>query len=260
MSDNVDTILKRLEEQYIRGRNARDNFADFYSSSVPSREIEPRVIGRRTEIDGTPENVYTLEMLKTARKIATDWTQATETILKDSGKARYKLQFGSSRGTPFATPAKNMTKTEQDLYDTINHFSQRVDELHTIIVDMETASEQQPRPVPSSIAPARYDDKSQTLFFADKAIRFRRNAPFTPALCQTILSKPDKLWTLRELQVVWDDYYELMDSKRPTDWHRVYEAVNRLNERIRKQTGISDLFLLTTTSVRLNPKYAQLSQ
>lgn len=57
MNDDVNTILNRLEEQYIRGRNARDNFADFYSSSVPSREIKPRVIGRRTEIDGTPENI-----------------------------------------------------------------------------------------------------------------------------------------------------------------------------------------------------------
>lgn len=199
-------------------------------------------------------------MLGTARKIATDWTQTTETILKDSGKARYKLQFGSSRGTPFATPAKNMTKTEQDLYDTINRFSQRVDELRTIIIDMEAASEQQPHLVSSSIAPARYDDKSRTLFFANEAIRFRRNAPFTPALCQAILSEPTKLWTLRELQTVWDDYYEFMDNRLDTDWHRVYEAINRLNERIRKRTDISDLFLLSTKSVRLNPKYTQLSQ
>ena len=260
MNNDVNTILSRLEEQYIRGKNARDRFAEFYNSSVPSRKIEPRVVGRRIEIDGEPERVYTLEMLGTVRKIATDWTRTTKTILEDSGKARYKLQFGGFHGTPFAAPATNMTKTEKDLYDTINRFSHRIDELRTIIVDMETASEQQPHIMSSDVAPAHYDDKSQTLFFADKAIRFRRNAPFTPALCQIILSKPDKLWTLRELQVVWDDYYELMDNKRPTDWHRVYEVINRLNERIRKQTGVSDLFLLSTKSVRLNSKYAQLSQ
>ena len=260
MNDDVNAILSRLEEQYIRAKNARDKFAEFYNSSVPSREFEPRVVGRRIEIDGEPEHVYTLEMLGTARKIATDWTQTTETILKDSDKARYKLQFGSSRGTPFAAPATNMTKTEKDLYNTINLFSQRIDELRTIIVDMETTSEQQPRLVSSGIVPARYDDKSQTLFFADEAIRFRRNAPFTPALCQTILSEPAKLWTLKELQVVWDELYEFMGNERPTDWHRVYEAINRLNERIRKRTDISDLFLLSTKSVRLNPKYAVLSQ
>lgn len=260
MNDDVATILSKLEEQYIRGRNACDNFADFYSSSVPSREIEPRIIGRRTEIDGVPENVYTLEMFRIATKIATNWTQTTEAMLKDSGKARYKLQFGSSRGTPFAVPTKNMTKTEQDLYDTINHFSQRIDELRTIIINMEADNEQQSYSEPSNITPAHYDNKNRTLFFAGEAIVFRKNAPFTPALCQAILSKPAKLWTLKELQVVWDDLYEYINNERPTDWHRVYEAVNRLNERIRKQTGISDLFLLSTKSVRLNSKYAQLSQ
>ena len=74
------------------------------------------------------------------------------------------------------------------------------------------------------------------------------------------MSEPTKLWTLRELQTVWDDYYEFMDNRLDTDWHRVYEAINRLNERIRKRTDISDLFLLSTKSVRLNPKYTQLSQ
>lgn len=260
MNENVDTVLNRLEEQYIRGKNARDEFVMFYNAHVPSRELEPRVIGRRTEIDGTPENVYTLDILKTATEVAAGWTQNTKVILKDSSKARYRLQFGSSYGTPFAVPAKNMTKTEQDLYDTINRFSQRVDELRTIIIDMEAYKEQEHHTEQSNTTPARYDNKSRTLFIADQAIRFRQNAPFTPTLCQTILSEPAKLWTLKELQVVWDELYEFIDNERPTDWHRVYEAVNRLNERIRKQTGISDLFLLSTKSVRLNPKYAQLSQ
>lgn len=74
-------------------------------------------------------------------------------------------------------------------------------------------------------------------------------------ICEIIFKSPEKLFELRDFQTVWDDLYDYIGNERPSDWQRVYEALKRLNERVRKVVGIEDLFELNTKSVRLNPKY-----
>ena len=56
-----------------------------------------------------------------------------------------------------------------------------------------------------------------------------------------------------QLRCYIDDY--LPDLQKPTDWNKVYDIIQKMNARVEKSTNISDLFKLTTKSVRLNPKY-----
>ena len=100
-----------------------------------------------------------------------------------------------------------------------------------------------------------YDPKTRTIHVSNKVVRFREDAPFTPALCEIMFKDPTKLYELRDFQTVWDDLYDYIGNERPSDWHRVYEVLKRLNERIRNIAGIDDLFELNTKSVRINPKY-----
>ena len=100
-----------------------------------------------------------------------------------------------------------------------------------------------------------YDPKTRTIHVGNKVVRFREDAPFTPALCEIMFKDPTKLYELRDFQTIWDDLYDYIGNERPSDWHRVYEVLKRLNERIRNIAGIDDLFELNTKSVRINPKY-----
>ena len=100
-----------------------------------------------------------------------------------------------------------------------------------------------------------YDPKTRTIHVGNKVVRFREDAPFTPALCEIMFKDPTKLYELRDFQTVWDDLYDYIGNERPSDWHRVYEVLKRLNERIRNIAGINDLFELNTKSVRINPEY-----
>ena len=100
-----------------------------------------------------------------------------------------------------------------------------------------------------------YDPKTRTIHVGNKVVRFREDAPFTPALCEIMFKNPTKLYELRDFQTIWDDLYDYIGNERPSDWHRVYEVLKRLNERIRNIAGIEDLFELNTKSVRINPKY-----
>jgi hypothetical protein len=70
-----------------------------------------------------------------------------------------------------------------------------------------------------------------------------------------MFAEPNKLWQLKDFQEVWDSLYDYLDLAKPTDWNRVYDVIQKMNTRVKRSTNISDLFKLTTKSVRLNPKY-----
>lgn len=104
------------------------------------------------------------------------------------------------------------------------------------------------------IEPAKYDSKLRAIIFAGAVIKFRDKSEFRPELCKTIFNEPDKVFTLDSLEVVWDHLADFME-KEDRSWQKIYDAVKEINERVNRKTSISDLFILSTTSVQLNPKY-----
>jgi hypothetical protein len=106
------------------------------------------------------------------------------------------------------------------------------------------------------IEPATYDKTNRTIFFADEAIRFKKDATYTPALCELIFNHPEKkVWQLKDLLRLWDEVAYYGNLEAPNDWHKVYESVKRINDRVKEKTGIDDLYKFSTTSVSLNSAY-----
>lgn len=267
MKDDVDELARLFDE----GKKAYDHLDKLYNAIVPTRsETDMPEISIDTNNSfglriptmrypvSEPEHDQTVKVLKSAKTFVDKWIADVNVLLERLGKTRYKIQFNDPEwkiGANNRDLLGTNTRNEEALSDILTDFDLRLDELRRIILDYEKNLEQALHSSNEPIEPAAYDPKTRTIFFAEEAIRFKKDAPFTPALCDVVFSKPDKLWTLKELQTIWDDLYEYLGNERPSDWHRVYEAFNRLNERVRKATGIDDLFVFSTKSVRLNKKY-----
>lgn len=147
------------------------------------------------------------------------------------------------------------TPLEERLYDVVSNLGERHAELRQIIIELEKSTENTMTKNMKDIEPATYDKKTRTIFFADEAIRFRKDATYTAGILAMIFDKPEKLWTIKEFMKVWDDYYEYIGNEKPNDWQKIYQAFKKANERVEKATGISDLFKFSTTSVRINTAY-----
>jgi hypothetical protein len=261
---NEDVI--ELERLYSDGVKTAELLENAFEKYVPTRDfvknfrLSNDLFSVLEEVPQAPENSQLGELLTSAKAICEKWVNSVNDILDRVGKIRYKLQFNNPQVIGLTIMKFELTRNEEKLSEIINDFISRVGELRRIVIALEESTEQVTRKSDEPVEPATYDKKTRTIFFADKAIRFKKDAPFTPALCDIVFSKPTKLWTLKELQKVWDGLYEFLGNERPTDWHRVYEAISRLNERIRKETGIDDLFIFSTQSVRLNSAYLEVTK
>lgn len=259
MKEDVDELARLFSE----GKKASNSFEELYSSIVPNRMhvIQPQIgVGKY----GIPITYYpepelehpqTAQVLERAKEYIEGWVVGVELLLDKVGKARYKMQFADPDVKVGLRGIGKTTASEDALAELLDDFEQKLGELRKIIIDLESSSE---RVLPSSrdIEPASYDTKTRTIFFADEAIRFKKNAEYSPAFCRLIFETPDKLWELKDFQRLWDSQYELLsDLQKPTDWNKVYDVIKKVNSRVEKYTGIPDLFKLTTRSVRLNPKY-----
>lgn len=260
MKENVNE-LTRL---FIEGKNALDQFERFHGAVVPNRfhNLQPQIgtgqYGLPTMYypEPEPEHPKTAELLQTARKHVTEWTVEVKTVLDKIGKARYRVQFDDPAWIVGTMTYIETTPNEEAFSEVIQDFECRLAELRKIIIDYETTSEQTLQATTQAIEPASYDPKTRTIFFADEAIRFNKNAEYSPAICKLMFEKPDKQWTLKDFLTVWDNLYDyLPDLQKPTDWNKVYDAIKKINARVANSTNVADLFKLTTKSVRLNPKY-----
>lgn len=258
MKENVDKLTQLFQD----GRNASEQLNELFEALVPKRtfiDTMPKIGTGKYGLPYTyypekePEHHATEETLGTVTTYVKGWTDDVNAVLDAVGKARYKMQFNDPKEVGAMFMHGELTPNESAMMDVLYDFGSRLGELRKIIIDYETTGEKAIATT-ATIAPATYDKKTSTLSFAGKDIRFKKNAPFTPALCDVIFSQPDKLWLLKDLQKVWDSQYDYL-PERITDWHRVYEAINRINMRIYKQTDIDNLFVLSTTSVRLNGAY-----
>lgn len=260
MKENVDELTRLFSE----GKHALDQFEKFHSALVPYRSYAtmPQMgkdkYGLPTAYypEPEPEHPKTAEMLQTAQKHVSNWIAEVKTVLDKTGKARYEVQFDDPVWKIGTMTYGETTPNEDKLTEIIQDFDCRLAELRKIIIDYETTSEQTLQNTTQAIEPASYDPKTRTIFFADEAIRFNKNAEYQPAICKLMFEKPEKLWELKDFLTVWDSLYNyLPDIQKPTDWNKVYDAIKKINARVANSTNIADLFKLTTKSVRINPKY-----
>lgn len=259
MKEDVDELARLFGE----GKKASNSFEELYSSIVPNRMHASQPEMGRGEYgipifyypEPEPEHPKTAQVLEQAKQYIVGWVADIELLLDKVGKARYKMQFADPDVRVGLRGIGKTTANEDALAELLDDFEQKLGELRKIIIDLESNSE---RALPSSrdIEPASYDAKTRTIFFADEAIRFKKNAEYSPAFCRLMFEAPGKLWQLKDFQKLWDSQYELLnDLQKPTDWNKVYDAIKKINSRVEKYTDIPDLFKLTTKSVRLNPRY-----
>ena len=267
MDEDVRKSVEELEALYYKGNKTVDIFIELYEKLLDGRFDRdfvrlslPLPYMTEDEAQEALDEYEAFEVLgKKVNEFYAEWTSAVNSILKNT--PRFRLQFNDPNEMGYmGNPMKNIPPDVQVIEDKISELYRRTLALYKIVIEMDRSSEQIKQPNASDVEPATYDKKKRTIFFADEAIRFKADAPFTPALCDVIFSKPNKFWTLKELQTVWDDLYEYLGNERPTDWHRVYEAVRRVNERVRKATGVEDLFAFSTKAVRLNKKYIEVTK
>lgn len=260
MKEDVDKLAQLFED----GKNASDKLCQFFETLVPHRMFNhgvPQIqIGRHgmpyTDYPKKePEAPSTEKMLQTTKTFADSWTRDVNALLDTIGKTRYKMQFNDPQAFGRMLMHGELTDNEAKWLDILTHFSSQVAELRKIIIDYETTSEKAVAST-ANIEPATYDPKTRTIFFADEAIRFNKNAEYSPAICKLMFEKPEKLWELKDFLTLWDSLYDyLPDLQKPTDWNKIYDAIKKMNSRVAKTADISDLFKLNTKSVRLNPKY-----
>lgn len=263
MKEDVEELVKLYEQ----GTKISNDYDELCYKIVPTRLYQSTSIPQIVKTgplglpafqypDPEPESPQTVELLQSVIKYADNWNKEVNIVLERIGKNRYKMQFNDARGSAVKSiHIGQLTDNEQELVNVLDDFGDRIGELRKIIIDFESSSE---RALPASdgpIEPATYDHKTRTIFFADEAIRFNKNAEYSPAICQLMFKDPNKLWQLKDFQSVWDSLYDYLDLAKPTDWNRVYDVILKMNTRISNATGITDLFKLTTKSVRLNPKY-----
>lgn len=267
MGKDVKQTLEELKNLYDDSKIMIAKFEDVYDRIVPNRlqmlaELYSIPTGGRFPRVGMtnplkqPEHHQLAIIFKKVNKYAEDWIKSVSELLSPLEQVRFQLQFENPKQKPAIMPKLGETTSlEERLYDVVSNLGERHAELRQIIIELEKSTENIMTKNMKDIEPATYDKKTRTIFFADEAIRFRKDANYTAGVLAMIFDKPKKLWTIKEFMKVWDDYYEYIGNEKPNDWQKIYQAFKKANERVEKATGISDLFKFSTTSVRLNPAY-----
>lgn len=264
MKEDVDELARLYDD----GLKVHQNYEDAYGKLVPNRHnLNMPQLGYSTNNafgirlpttyypQPKPEHHQTAEVLEKAKAYTNKWVADVLILLERSGKARYKLQFNDPDVRAGLRMPQENTPTEEALGDVLDDFEMRLGELRKIIIDYESSLERVVSKL-DDLEPATYDPKTRTIFFADEAIRFNKNAEYSPAICKLMFADPAKLWQLKDFMTEWDSLYDyLPDLQKPTDWNKVYDIIRKMNQRVAEATGVNDLFKTTTKSVRLNPKY-----
>jgi hypothetical protein len=95
-----------------------------------------------------------------------------------------------------------------------------------------------------------FDKDKGILCIRDKKIKVRKFSNQYYML-ELIFKTPEDLqkdWQYSEIQ-------ESIDTAESANWKRLYDVVYALNKKILEKTGIKNFFIITTQSVKINPKY-----
>ena len=267
MSEDVKKSVEELEVLYYKGSKTVDALIAVYEELVEDRFdriLLPSLPHPYVNEDNAQKALDRYDTFKGLSKSVDDfyaeWTGAVNAILKDT--PRFRLLFNDPNEAGYMGNIwKNIPQPVQAIEDKLSDLYRRVQSLYKIIIEMDRNADQMKRPNTKDIEPATYDKKTRTIFFADEAIRFKKDATYSPAICELMFSHPEKkIWRLTDLLKLWDEVAYYGELNAPNDWHKVYEAIKRINDRIKEKTGIDDLFLFSTTSVRLNSSYLEVTK
>lgn len=273
MGKDVKQTLEELKKLYQDGKITLAEFEDAYNKLVPNRTqmlAEPYCIQTKGGIPRVcmtnplkkPEHPQLASIAEKADKYTKKWIKSVDTLLSSLEQMRFQLQFENPEQKSSITPKiGETTPLEKHFYSAVKKLGEHHAELRQIIIELEKSSEIITPKNMSDVEPARYDKKTRTIFFAGEAIRFKKDATYSPAICELLFSHPEKkMWQLKDLLKLWDEVAYYGELNAPNDWHKVYEAIKRTNDRVKARTGIDDLFLFSTTSVRLNPAYLKVTK
>jgi hypothetical protein len=268
MNEDVKKSVNELATLYIEGNKSIEYFQNRYNKLTEGR-FQGFVFQTYSPFEDKTYRAKPIEnydefkeLEKAVADFDKEWVKAVDDILASVAQVRFRLQFNDPQTIGFFVPYKGSLPPKiEALADKIDDLTSRVGELRKIVIDLEKTTEQIKPVDTKDIEPATYDKKTRTIFFADEAIRFKKDATYTPALCELIFNHPEKkVWQLKDLLRLWDEVAYFGNLEAPNDWHKVYEAVKRINDRVKEKTGIDDLFLFSTTSVRLNPAYLKVTK
>lgn len=268
MGKDVKQTLEELKKLYQDGKITIAKFKDAYDEIVPIRSqmlAEPYCIQTKSGIPKVgmtnplkkPEHPQLATIAEEADKYTKKWMKSVDSLLSSLEQIRFHLQFENPKQKSSIVPKiGETTLLEKRLYNSVKSLSEHHAELRQIIIELEKATEIITTKNTVDIEPAYYDKRTRTIFFAGEAIRFKKDATYSPAVCELLFNHPEKkIWQLKDLLKLWDEVAYYGELNAPNDWHKVYEAIKRTNDRVKDRTGIDDLFLFSTTSVRLNPAY-----
>jgi len=114
----------------------------------------------------------------------------------------------------------------------------------------ELSREQTSKSIPVIKTSINFDERKSTLFIGNKGVKFRKFTEQYHTL-RIIFSDTSKLsdeWFFSEIREKIDEAKGYTDKA----FHNYFSAIKR---RVAGETGIKDLFLTTTQSVRINPDY-----
>lgn len=145
-----------------------------------------------------------------------------------------------------------LTEQGRRIEATLSNLESRIKTLYRIIIDIDETNEKHIAP---EIQRASYDPVTRTLYFADKEIRFSKNAKYPPEICKLMFSDLKKNnWKLSDFYHLWPSGQDY-ETPTPEDWQRIQDVIRKFNKRIENKTKISDLFVFNGKSVHLNKNY-----
>lgn len=240
--------LTQLTDLYIEAEKADRHF------TIKLEEI----IGDSPDYDDedlelSAEDIKTLSSLESEIKVyVTGWVESINNLLANP---KDRLRFNDpelSNDINFSLTIKKLPEESLKIKKLIDKLYDHNQVLKRILEDWPSESSTTNQ---VEIEPAKYDKKARTIYIAGRYIKFKKNAVYQPAICEAMFEDPKKLWTLKEFMNIWDSLYDYLDIAKDIDWNKVYDAIKKMNRRIEETSGVSDLFLLNTKSVQLNPKY-----
>lgn len=258
--DEVDN----LRAAYKLGYASLKTIEDEVSVIVPDRKPYEPILTVSGIVSGgqEKEDPKIDTWIKKYDEYISEWTENVEKILRKIKKRRFLVLFDNPQARYFCPIFIKGFETDKEKYliSLLYDFGYKVHQLKDIIIEYCDMLDEldQDQFVQSEAGVPWFDKKQQVLRFAGQSIGFKSNAIFTPALVEILMSDLSKeSWTFRELQTVWDDQYEYIGIIKKNDWQKVRKSINDFNSRVKKETGIGDLFLFNTKIVSVNPKYTK---
>lgn len=259
MTHGLDDAIAQLEKLYNYGNELLDTLDnDFVKNSglfevvTYADRLVASPFASKEEKTLPPATIIKMdEFEKRVSEKTKAWSDKVTTKLNVvAPQARYRLSFNDIDLSVYSSNLLKPTAQGKRITNALAELKSRIKRLYSIIVDIEKSTQTAP-----TIQRASYDPVKRVLYFAGEEIGFYSNSVYPPEICRIMfanLSKED--WKLSDFFSLWNEDLNYI-TPSPKDWQRVQDVIRKLNQRIKKRTKISNLFILDSKSVHLNKNY-----